>query len=124
MPLSNFFKLERFFLHHTDLCSPRYVNILEKIAMFMHVMGHKYTNREVQERFQHSSNTISCCFQQVFKASLFLHAGWVKLPALPYVLSDYITLNPKFISYFNDCLGALDGTHVPEHIFSNEYRPY
>ena len=124
MPLSTLFKLERFFLHHTDLRSSRYVNILEKIAMFMHVVGHKYTNREVQERFQHSGDTVSRCFQQVLKASLFLHAEWVKLPAMPHVLSDHITSNPKFTPYFNDCLGALDGTHVPAHISSDECRPY
>lgn len=43
---------------------------------------------------------------------------------MPHILSDYITLNPKFTPYFNDCLGALDGTHVPAHISSEDYRPY
>lgn len=47
MLLSTFLKLKQFFLHHTDLRNSRYVNILEKIAMFMHVVRHKYTNREV-----------------------------------------------------------------------------
>ena len=87
-------------------------------------MGHKYTNREVQERFQHSGDTISCCFQQVLKASLFLYAEWVKLPAIPHMLSNHITSNPKFTSYFNNYLGALDGTYVPAHISSDECRSY
>ena len=51
MPLSTLFKLERFFLHHIDLRNSQYVNILEKIAMFIHVLRHKYTNREIQKRF-------------------------------------------------------------------------
>ena len=88
------------------------------------MVGHKCTNREVQERFQHSGDTVSCYFQQVLKASLFFHAEWVKLPAIPLVLSDHINLNLKFTPYFNDCLGALDGTYVPAYIFSDECRPY
>lgn len=124
IPLLTLSKLERFFLQHTDLRSSPYVDILEKIAMFMHVVGHRYTNREVQERFQHSGDTVSRCFQQVLRASLSLHAEWVKLPVMPHILSDYITLNPKFKPYFNDCLGALDGIYVPAHISSEDCRPY
>lgn len=119
-----FYNCNGFFLQRTDLRSSRYLNILENIAIFMHVVGHRYTDREVQERFQHSGDTVRRCFQQVLKVSLSLHAEWVKLPVMPYILSGYITSNPKFTHYFKDCLGAPDDTHVPAYISSDDCRPY
>lgn len=98
--------------------------MVEKIAMFIHVFGHKCTNREVQERFEHSGDTISWFFQQVLKASLFLHVGWVQLPPILNIIPDYITSNPNFTPYCIDCLGALDGIHIPVHISSKDCRSY
>lgn len=81
--------------------------------MFIYIVGYKYTNREVQKRFQHSGDTVSYCFQQVLKVSLFFYAKWIKLPIMPHMLFDHITSNPKFTIYFNDCLDALDNKYIP-----------
>jgi DDE superfamily endonuclease len=39
-----------------------------------------------------------------------------KLPSENTPTSTRITDNPKYAIYFNDCLGALDGTHVGIHV--------
>jgi len=33
----------------------------------------------------------------------------------PHYLAPKIKDNPKFFPYFKDCIGALDGTHIPGH---------
>ena len=124
MPLSTLQRLDRFFCDHTELQSSRYITTLEKIAMFMHVVGHKGSNRDIQERYQHSGSTVSHCFQKVLKACLYLHIKYVKLPSLPHRLATRISEDRKYTPYFDDCLGALDGTHIPMHILEHECRPY
>lgn len=44
MLLSTLLKLKQFFLQYTKLNNSQYIDILEKIAMFMHIVGHKYIN--------------------------------------------------------------------------------
>lgn len=109
-------ELECIFSLRTDLCSSRNVVVLEKIAIFMHFFGHRYTNKEIQERFEHSGDTISWSFQQILKASLFIHVEWVSLPQIPNIIPDYITSNPKFTPYCVDSL-ALWMEFIYLHIY-------
>lgn len=109
-------KLEWIFSLRTDLCSSTNVVDLEKIAIFTHFFGHKYTNKEIQERFEHSGDTISWFSQQILKASLFLHVEWVQLPPIPNIIPDYITSNPKFKPYCIDSL-ALWLVFIYLHIY-------
>lgn len=41
------------------LTSTRFVNMDEQVAMFVWTIGHNASNRDVQERFQHSGDTVS-----------------------------------------------------------------
>lgn len=41
------------------LTSTRFVNVDEQVAMFVWTIGHNASNRDVQERFQHSGDTVS-----------------------------------------------------------------
>lgn len=86
----------------------------------MHVVGHKGSNRDIQERYQHSGSTVSHCFQEVLKACLHLHIKYVKLLSLPHRLATRISQDRKYTPYFDDCMGALDGTHIPMHILEHE----
>jgi hypothetical protein len=47
---------------------------------------------------------------------MILYKSNCNLPSSTTPLSARIADNPKYAPYFNDCLGALDGTHVEMYI--------
>jgi hypothetical protein len=49
---------------------------------------------------------------EVLDAMQIIHSKCVNLPP-PDHLADKIFENEKFFPYFKDCIGALDGTHIP-----------
>ena len=59
MPLYTFLQLEIWLKEYTHLQSSRHITVNEKLAMFLAITGHGTTNRGIQERFQHSGETVS-----------------------------------------------------------------
>jgi len=53
-----------------------------------------------------------------------LYANFVKLPDEDTPLSPRIADDPKYTPYFDDCVGALDGTHILAHIPTEEQARY
>ncbi|OAV99889.1 hypothetical protein PTTG_25090 [Puccinia triticina 1-1 BBBD Race 1] len=74
--------------------------IEEQLAIFLYIVGHNNTNRQAQDRFQHSGETISS-------------------PPVNRT-HGHIKSNPKFSPFFDQCLGALDGVHIPADKFRLE----
>lgn len=70
------------------------------------------SNRQVQERFAYSRETISRCFHEVIEALLPLQNKVIKLPKADTPLGVRILEDTKYATYFTDCVGALDGTHI------------
>jgi DDE superfamily endonuclease len=96
---------------HGGLTPSRYVGVEEQVAMFLHAIAHSCSNREVQERFQHSGETVSRHFHSVLQALNRLVPRYINLPnhnEIPTAISS----NPKFYPFFSNCIGALDGTHI------------
>ena len=48
-----------------------------------------------------------------------LVAIYIKLPITVPEIPMAITSNPKFYNFFNDCIGALDGTHIAARVPAN-----
>uniref|UniRef100_A0A6N2MWC7 Uncharacterized protein n=1 Tax=Salix viminalis TaxID=40686 RepID=A0A6N2MWC7_SALVM len=71
------------------------------------------SNRHVQERFQHSGETVSRCMKEVLKA-LCLFAIDIIKPTDPDFTNTpiQIAINRRFMPHFKNCIGAIDGTHV------------
>lgn len=92
--------------------------------MFIDVMGHSASNREVQEHFQHSRFTTSFYFKEVLATMLILHVKYVHQPQLLNLTSDVILQNLKYSLYFENCMSALDGTHIAMHVLTIEQKPY
>lgn len=67
---------------------------------------------------------MSRCFHQVLNALVEMHANYVQLPDKNIPTDRRITEDPKYASYFRDCLGALDGTHIEAHIPYEKRIPY
>ncbi|XP_044469164.1 uncharacterized protein LOC123198546 [Mangifera indica] len=90
------------------------VMIEEQLAIFLNIVGHNERNRVIQERFQHSGETISRHFNNVLKAIKSLSREFL-LPPPPNTPPEIINSN-RFYPYFKDCLGVIDGMHIPAHV--------
>ena len=106
-----------------ELKNSMYICAGQKIMILIYVLrGH--TSRETAERWQPSSATIS---EKVHEVSSCL-IGEKHLIFAPAKESDpvptQIANSAKFSPFFNDCIGALDGTHIHAVILLALQGPY
>jgi hypothetical protein len=94
----------------------RNVIVKEKVAIFLYALGKGASNRDLQERFQHSGETISRQFLSVLDAVCRLARDIIR-PEDP-------LFNDHYYPYFKDCIGAIDGTHIQVIIPTKEQIPY
>ncbi|XP_039129644.1 uncharacterized protein LOC120265748 [Dioscorea cayenensis subsp. rotundata] len=87
-----------------------HVSVEEQVAMFLHILGHKVRNRVIGVNFLLSGETISRYFKHVLYAIGELRGEFIQPPRT--TTSSVITHDPRFMPYFKDCIGALDGTHI------------
>lgn len=116
MPLYTFLQLQIWIQDNTNLRSSKRISVPKKLAIFVETVGRGASNRAVQERFQHSGDTVSRCFHQVLDALVEMHAHNVKIRGEDYQTDARIMDDSKYAAYLGDCLGALDGTHIDAHI--------
>ncbi|KAI8031058.1 putative nuclease HARBI1 [Camellia lanceoleosa] len=90
------------------------VMIEEQMAIFLNIVGHNERNRVIQERFQHSGETISRHFNNVLKAIKSLSREFLQPP--PVSTPPEILGSDRFNPYFQDCIGVIDGMHLPAHV--------
>lgn len=80
------------------LTNNRNVSIEEQLAIFLFCLATSASNRSMQERFQHSGETISRYFNIVLQAVVSLSSKIIELPTIntPTLISN----NSKFMPYF------------------------
>ncbi|CAL5391364.1 unnamed protein product [Camellia sinensis] len=95
------------FIRTKGVSDSKYVVLEEKVAMFLTVLGHHHKNRNVKFNFMRSGQTVSKYFNDVLKAVLRLQGVLLKTP-------EPITVGctDDRWRWFQNCLGALDGTYV------------
>src|SRR5947207_14277096 len=98
------------------LCASKHVDVDEQVGMFLWTVVKAASNREVQERFQCSGDTVSRHFHQVLKAITFLIPEWIILPIKPITIPDTVSSNSNFYPYFNDSIDTLGGTLITAKI--------
>ena len=81
------------------------------------LMGH--TNRVSQERWQHSGDTIHASIRDSIDAMMSCRQRFLVTP--DFNIPEKILNNPRFFPFFENCIGALDGSHVPA-IVSPEFH--
>ncbi|XP_019158198.1 PREDICTED: uncharacterized protein LOC109154913, partial [Ipomoea nil] len=102
------------------LQSTRNMSYVEKVGIFIYTLAMGASNRDVGERFQRSGETISRAFHEVLEAISGRNSGYKGLardiirPDDPTFQSipSYITNDPRYMPYFKDCIGCIDGTHI------------
>ena len=79
----------------------RRMSVIEKLGMFVYTLALGASNREVQERFQHSGETVSRNFNDVLR-SVCLFATHIIRPVDPEFTTTplEIAMNPRYMPYF------------------------
>ncbi|CAA0823514.1 Unknown protein [Striga hermonthica] len=109
-----FLKLSNTLRHRGMLRDTAGVMIEEQLAIFLNVIGRNERTRVIQERFQHSGETISRHFNNVLKAVKSLSREFLRPPSLE--TPPEILRSNRFHPYFEDCIGAIDGMHIPAYV--------
>lgn len=90
------------------------VMIEEQLAIFLNIVGHNERNRVIQERYQHSGETISRHFNNVLRALKSLSREFLQFPPVSTPLQ--VLESNRFYPYFEDCIGVIDGMRIPAHV--------
>ncbi|MFQ6622115.1 hypothetical protein Gotur_002783 [Gossypium turneri] len=92
---------------------------------FLYILGTNAKVAQCRERFQRSGATISQYFaivlEEVSRMAIDLIA-----PKDPFFSSipQKIRNDSRYMLYFKDCIGAIDGTHIAAILPPNEQIPY
>jgi hypothetical protein len=111
---------ERYHLRDT-----RKLTVEKLMIMFLKTLSHGFGNRIVQERFQHSRETISRHFTHILMA-----VSRIAIDIINHIDREFrdvpskIRDDEQYWPYFKDCIGAIDGTHVPVKIYPSKQIPY
>jgi hypothetical protein len=85
----------------------------EALGMFLWMVGAPQSVRQAEDRFERSLGTVHNLFYKVLKCMLKLATDIIK-PQDPQFRTVHPRLrNRRFYPFFNDCVGAIDGTHIP-----------
>jgi len=77
------------------------------------MLGALQSVRQAEDRFERSLGTVHNNFEKVLQCVIKLAADIIK-PVDPEFRTIHHRLrNPRFHPFFNNCIGALDGTHIP-----------
>ncbi|PKU84043.1 hypothetical protein MA16_Dca010327 [Dendrobium catenatum] len=97
----------------------------EVLAMTLYILSHNESIKSTCERFQHSTETISRYFSIGLEALVKFSCSVIK-PVDPQFgdIPRNILYDNRYMSYFKDCIGAIDGTHVGARVLNAEKAAY
>ncbi|XP_034580959.1 uncharacterized protein [Setaria viridis] len=86
---------------------------VEVLGMFLWMVGAPQSVKQAEKRLERSLDTVHRNFDKVLKCVVKLAADIIR-PVDPEFRTMHRRLqNPRFFLHFNNCIGALDGTHIP-----------
>ncbi|KAL6851859.1 hypothetical protein ACP4OV_020044 [Aristida adscensionis] len=114
---SNFLRRENL------LRDTRGVAVEEQLGMFMYMLSHNGSTEMICKAFQHSGETVHRKITEVFDIIPALTLRFVRLPSSNHTHAKIAT-DPRFMPFFQNCIGAIDGTHIPITISEDKAPPY
>ncbi|CAN6353337.1 unnamed protein product [Urochloa humidicola] len=108
-----FNRLHNLLVQSYGLKSGTKMSSIEALAMFLWVVGGAQPVRQARNRLVRSLETVSRNFGRVLTSVLKLADDIIKPKDPQFSTVHPVLENPLFWPYFNDCIGAIDGTHVP-----------
>jgi hypothetical protein len=94
---------------------------IEALGMFLWMVGAPQSVRQADDRFERSLGTVHSMFHRVLKSVVKLAADIIRPNDPNFSTMQDRLRNPRFYPYFKDCIGAIDGTHVPCVVPSDKF---
>jgi hypothetical protein len=85
------------------------------------MVGTPQSVRQAEDRFERSLGIVHSMFHKVLKCVVKLAADIIKPVDLQFRTMHHRLRNRRFYPYFKDCIGAIDGTHVPCVVPSDKF---
>ncbi|XP_072148403.1 protein ALP1-like [Setaria viridis] len=108
-----FLRLHSVLVDSYGLKSTRKMSSVEALGLFLWICGAPQSVRQAEDRFTRSLETICRKFDEVLESVNKLAVDIIK-PKDPEFRSVHSRLqSPRFTPFFDNCIGAIDGTHIP-----------
>ncbi|KAK8914508.1 hypothetical protein KSP39_PZI023824 [Platanthera zijinensis] len=97
----------------------------EVLGITLYILAQGGSVRLTKERFQHSTETISRYFSAGLRSFLLLSVDAIKPIDRQFrdILAE-IRYDPRYMPFFKDCVGVIDGTHVDARILVEDQVRY
>ncbi|XP_048626779.1 uncharacterized protein LOC125594738 [Brassica napus] len=91
-----------------------HVYLEESVAMFLETVGQDKKKRDIAARYQRSVDTVQRKLDDVLSAILKFVVDTLRPQEGEFGRVNHVLRNDdRYWPHFRDCIGALDGTHVP-----------
>ena len=95
------------------LKSTKRMSSMEALGLFLWICGAPQSVRQAEDRFTRSPETVCRKFDKVLQSVTKLAVDIIK-PKDPHFRTVHPRLqSPRFTPFFDSCIGAIDGTHIP-----------
>ncbi|KAH6835393.1 hypothetical protein C2S53_003244 [Perilla frutescens var. hirtella] len=117
-----FLKLCSIIREKTHLEDTRCTCVEEMVATFLIIVGHNDRYCNVRQRFHRSHFATSQNFNKILKA-LNTIAPDMMVKTSTWIPAK-IKESTRFMPFFKDCIGAIDGTHIPAMVTGREVSSF
>ncbi|XP_072147857.1 uncharacterized protein [Setaria viridis] len=100
------------------------ITVEEKLGFFLYMLSRNASYEDLAVTFGHSNDTFHCHINHFFnKVIPTLSRRFLQSPN-PNQVHPKILENPRYYPFFKNCLGAIDGTHIPVSISPEKHSPF
>jgi hypothetical protein len=117
-----FIELHDTLVRYHGLRSTQGLESCEAFGMFLWACGSQQVTRQIRDMFERSLNTISRKMTHVAD-DIYGFAQTNMCPKDPTYSKVHNKLRP-YAPFFDECIGALDGTHIPAHVCDESRLDY
>jgi hypothetical protein len=100
------------------------ITVEEKLVFFLYMLSRNASYHDLQVYFGHSNDTFHHHINHFFKKVIPVLSRRFIQPPDPNQVHQKIQDNPRFYPFFKNCLGAVDGTHIPISISPDKHSPF
>lgn len=117
------FKALANYLRKEKLVRDTRIKVEEKLGFFLYMLSHNASYGDLQVFFGHSNNTFHNVMKRFFDIVVpALNLRFLKAPSNQ--VHPKIHQDNRFYPYFKNCLGAIDGTHIPVSVSPEQAAPF
>jgi hypothetical protein len=106
------------------LKSTKKMSSVESLALFLYIVGSPQSVRHAENRFIRSMETVRRKFNKVLECMVKLSIDIIKPRDPEFRVVHERLRGAQWYPWFNDCIGAIDETHVPVVVPPNKVPQY